>query len=80
MRSRILALLTKSPHKIVSISIIPENIPAFDSARHNVTKRAWGIYSGFSWHIDLNSQTKRLGKSIYEYPYHNVVQSCAAWL
>jgi hypothetical protein len=34
----------------ITISIVPENFPAFDSAHNNMVQRPWGINSGFPWH------------------------------
>jgi len=42
--------LAQSFYKVVSISIVLENISAFNTSRNNMVQGAWCIDAGFSWH------------------------------
>jgi hypothetical protein len=49
-----LSLLENGEGKGITIYIVPEDFPAFDSPRYDMVQRTCSIYSGFSWHICSN--------------------------
>ena len=52
--------------EIVPVGIFEENLSPIDSPHNDVMQRPRGIYAGFSWHVSLLSNLKKLVNRISE--------------
>ena len=60
--------MAQSLRKSVTIGIISEDFPTFDSPHDDVMQATRCINSGFSWHDNPNGRIIQSCQSIYQYP------------